>query len=164
MNRHYDRAKYLSLIEEAYRLMPNLSITSDVIVGFPGETAEEFEDTLSLVEKVKYTSLFTFIFSPRPGTKAASLEDPTPREEKNRRFKALTDLQESLAGARTLAMKGKTYRVLVEEPAKTEGFLSGRTEGNVIIEFPGCEELIGTFQNVTVTEPKTWVLKGELNS
>ena len=164
MNRHYDRAKYLSLIEEAYRLMPNLSITSDVIVGFPGETAEEFEDTLSLVEKVKYTSLFTFIFSPRPGTEAASLEDPTPREEKNRRFKALTDLQESLACARTLAMKGKTYRVLVEEPAKAEGCLSGRTEGNVIIEFPGCEELIGTFQNVTVTEPKTWVLKGELNS
>ena len=163
MNRHYDREKYLSLIEEAYRLMPELSITSDVIVGFPGETAEEFEDTLSLVQLVHYTSLFTFIFSPRHGTKAAEMDDPTPREEKNRRFKALTDLQEQIAAQRTAAMKGKTYRVLVEEQGKTSGFLSGRTEGNVIIEFPGDDALIGTFQYVTVTEPKTWVLKGELN-
>ena len=163
MNRHYDSAKYLSLIDQAYRLMPELSVTSDVIVGFPGETADEFEDTLSIVRRVRFTSLFTFIFSPRPGTKAATLEDPTPREEKNRRFKALTDLQESIAAQRTAAMRGKTYRVLVEEPGREEGFLSGRTEGNVIIEFPADASLIGTFQYVTVTEPKTWILKGELN-
>ena len=162
MNRHYDREKYLSLIDEAYRLMPGLSVTSDVIVGFPGETAEEFEDTMSLVRQVRYTSLFTFIFSPRPGTKAAELEDNTPREEKNRRFKALTDLQESIAAERTAAMKGNNYRVLVEEQGREPGFLAGRTEGNVIIEFPGTEDLIGSFQNVTVTEQKTWILKGEL--
>ena len=164
MNRHYDRDKYLSLIREAYRLMPELSVTSDVIVGFPGETAEEFEDTLSLVKQVRYTSLFTFIFSPRPGTKAAEMADLTPREEKNRRFKALTDLQESIAGERTAAMKENTYRVLVEEKGREAGFLSGRTEGNVIIEFPGEDALIGTFQYVTVTEPKTWILKGELKT
>ena len=162
MNRHYNRKKYLSLIDEAYRLMPDLSITSDVIVGFPGETAEEFEDTLSLVRKVRFTSLFTFIFSPRPGTKASLLEDVTPREEKNRRFKALTDLQEQLAAERTASMKGKAFRVLVEERGREPGFLAGRTQGNVIIEFPGEEDLISSFQYVTVTEPKTWILKGKL--
>ncbi len=161
MNRHYDREKYISLIDYAYSLMPDLSITSDVIVGFPGETYEEFRDTLSLIEKVKYTSLFTFIFSPRPGTKAYDMPDEVPREEKGKWFKELTDLQESIAGKRTASMKGKIYRVLVEGAAKSEGVLSGRTEGNVIIEFSGDESLIGTFVNVEVTEPKTWVVYGE---
>lgn len=161
MNRHYDREKYLSLIEYAYSLMPELSITSDVIVGFPGETYEEFRDTLSLIERVKYTSLFTFIFSPRPGTKAYEMPDEVSREEKGKWFKELTDLQESIAGKRTASMKGKVYRVLVEGKAKGEDILSGRTEGNVIIEFKGDEKLIGTFVNVEVTEPKTWVVYGE---
>ena len=161
MNRHYDREKYLGLIDYAYSLMPELSITSDVIVGFPGETYDEFRDTLSLIEKVKYTSLFTFIFSPRPGTKAYDMPDVVSREEKGKWFKELTDLQESIAGKRTASMKGKTYRVLAEGKAKGEGVLSGRTEGNVIIEFKGDESLIGTFVNVEVTEPKTWVVYGE---
>lgn len=161
MNRHYDREKYLSLIDYAYSVMPELSVTSDVIVGFPGETYEEFCDTLSLVEKVKYTSLFTFIFSPRPGTKAFTMPDPVSREEKGRWFSQLTALQEKIAGERTASMKGKTYRVLVEDTTK-DGMLSGRTEGNVIIEFPGDTELIGNFANVTVTNPRTWVVYGEL--
>lgn len=161
MNRHYDREKYLGLIDYAYFLMPELSITSDVIVGFPGETYDEFRDTLSLIEKVKYTSLFTFIFSPRPGTKAYDMHDVVSREEKGKWFKELTDLQESIAGKRTASMKGKIYRVLAEGKAKGEGVLSGRTEGNVIIEFKGDESLIGTFVNVEVTEPKTWVVYGE---
>ena len=97
MNRHYDREKYLSLIDYAYEIMPELSITSDVIVGFPGETYEEFKDTLSLLEKVRFTSLFTFIFSPRPGTKAYDMEDPVPADEKSRWFKELTTLQEKIA-------------------------------------------------------------------
>ena len=162
MNRHYDREKYLSLIAYARRKMPSLSITSDIIVGFPGETAAEFDDTLSLVEAVGYTSLFTFIFSPRPGTKAAGLPDPFDRAEKNRRFKALTDLQEQIAARRTAAMKGERFRVLAEECAREPGYLSGRTQGNVIIEFPGDPALIGSFCTVEVTEPKTWVLKGRL--
>lgn len=162
MNRHYDREKYLSLIDYAYKVMPSLSITSDVIVGFPGETYEEFCDTLSLIERVKYTSLFTFIFSPRPGTKAYDMPDPVSREEKGKWFKELTDLQESIAAKRTASMKGKTYRVLVEEKAKGEGMLSGRTEGNVIIEFPGDESLIGSFAFVTVTNPRTWIVYGEI--
>lgn len=162
MNRHYDREKYLSLIEYAYKVMPELSITSDVIVGFPGETYEEFTDTLSLIEKVKYTSLFTFIFSARPGTKAYSMPDPVSRDEKGKWFKELTDLQERIAGERTANMKGKTYRVLVEGTAKGEGMLSGRTGGNIIIEFPGDESLIGEFIDVTVTNPRTWIVYGEV--
>lgn len=162
MNRHYDREKYLSLIDYAYKVMPELSITSDVIVGFPGETYEEFKDTLSLIEKVKYTSLFTFIFSARPGTKAYNMPDPVSREEKGKWFKELTDLQESIAGERTANMKGKTYRVLVEGKAKGEGMLSGRTGGNIIIEFPGDERLIGEFTEVTVTNPRTWIVYGEI--
>lgn len=161
MNRLYDREKYLSLISYAYEIMPELSITSDVIVGFPGETYEEFKDTLSLLEEVKFTSLFTFIFSPRPGTKAYDMDDPVAYEEKSRWFKELTSLQEKIAGQRTAKMKGRTYRVLVEGKSKTEGLLSGRTGGNVIIEFMGDESLIGTFASVKVTNPKTWVVYGE---
>ena len=162
MNRRYDRKKYLSLIDYAYGIMPDLSITSDIIVGFPGETYNEFKDTLSLIEKVKFTSLYTFIFSPRPGTKAFDLDDPVSREEKGRWFKELIDLQEGIASKRTKEMKGKTYRVLVEEKSKKPSFLSGRTSGNVIIEFEGDDSLIGSFQNVTVTETKTWVVYGEI--
>lgn len=164
MNRHYDREKYLGLIRYAYELMPDLSITSDIIVGFPGETYDEFRDTLSLLEEVQYTSLFTFIFSPRPGTKAASMPDEVPKKEKSRWFRELTSLQEQIASKRTAAMKGKVYRVLVEERNENSGFLSARTEGNVIIEFEGNDELIGQFAMLEVTEPKTWVLKGKLIS
>lgn len=161
MNRHYDRKKYLELIEYAYKLMPSLSITSDIIVGFPGETYEEFCDTLSLLKEVKYTSLFTFIFSPRPGTKAANMPDEVPKKEKSKWFSELTSLQEEIASKRTAAMKGKKFRVLVEERNQNSGLLSGRTEGNVIVEFEGSDELIGSFVFLEVTEPKTWVLKGK---
>lgn len=162
MNRKYDREKYLSLIDYAYSVMPELSITSDIIVGFPGESYEEFCDTLSLVEKVKYTSLYTFIFSARKGTKAYDMPDPVSREEKGKWFKELTDLQEKIAAERTQKMKGRVYRVLCEEKAKRDGYISGRTSGNVIVEFPADESVIGTFKNVKVTECKTWVVDGEL--
>ena len=162
MNRKYTREKYLSLISYAYKLMPELSITSDIIVGFPGEQYDEFKDTLSLIDEVKYTSLYTFIFSPRKGTKAYSMPDPVSREEKGRWFKELTDLQEQIAGRRTAGMKGKVYRVLCEEKAKAEGVLSGRTEGNIIIEFCGNENLIGSFVDVRVTECRTWIVRGEM--
>ena len=163
MNRHYDRAKYLELINYARSVMPELSITSDVIVGFPGETYEEFKDTLSLVEEVGYTSLYTFIFSPRHGTPAESMPDPVSREEKGKWFKELTDLQEKIAAERTSAMKGKVYRVLAEEFAdKDEKIVHGRTEGNIIIEFPADKNIIGQFVDVKVTESLTWILRGEM--
>ncbi len=161
MNRHYDREKYLSLIEYARKVMPDLSITSDIIVGFPGETYEEFCDTLSLVEKVKYTSLYTFIYSPRKNTKAAEMPDPISREEKGKWFDELLKLQEKIAAQRTAKMNGKVYKVLAEEKSKTEGWISGRTSGNVIIEFPADESVIGSFCEVLVNEPLNWIVKGE---
>ncbi|NLB35771.1 MAG: radical SAM protein, partial [Clostridiales bacterium] len=161
MNRHYTREKYLELIAYARGVMPDLSITSDIIVGFPGETYEEFCETLSLVEQAKFTSLFTFIYSPREGTKAASMPDNISREEKGRWFRELLDLQEKIAGERTAQMKDKVFRILCEEESK-EGIMLGRTQGNVIIEFPGEDKLISSFLNVKVTEPLTWVVRGEL--
>ncbi len=163
MNRHYTREKYLDIVRYAKEKIPDLSLTSDVIVGFPGETYEEFQDTLSLVEEVAYTSLFTFIFSPRRGTPAAAMEDPVSHREKTVWFKELTDLQEKIAARRTATMIGRTYRVLVENPARgKEGVVCGRTSGNTIIEFPAPETTIGSFAHVTVTQARSWVLSGEL--
>lgn len=161
MNRRYTREKYLGLLEYAYSLMPELSVTSDVIVGFPGETYEEFCETVTLVEQANFTSMFTFIFSSREGTKAASMPDPVSREEKGKWFKELLDAQEKVAAKRTASMVGKTYRVLCESVSKG-GLIEGRTEGNIIIEFPAETSVIGSFRNVKVTESLTWILRGEL--
>ena len=163
MNRGYTREKYMELADYAKKVMPDISLTSDIIVGFPGETYEEFKDTLSLLEYVNFTSLYTFIFSSRKGTKAEKMPDPVSREEKGRWFKELCDLQESIAGKRTALMKGKTYRVLCEGYAR-EGVLNGRTGGNVMIEFPDTVEgrIIGEFCDVLVAEPLTWIVRGEL--
>ena len=164
MNRRYTREKYLELINYAKEKIEGLSLTSDIIVGFPGETYEEFCDTLSLVKEVGYTSLFTFIFSSRKGTKAAEMPDPISYDEKNKWFKELCDLQESIAANHSANMQGKTYRVLCEGESKTlEGYLAGRTDGNVIIEFPSTNKgLIGKFCYVKVTEPLNWLVRGEL--
>ena len=163
MNRRYTREQYLELARYARQVMPGLSMTSDVIVGFPGETYDEFKDTLTLLEEVRFTSLYTFIFSSRPGTKAASMPDPVSREEKGKWFKELCDLQEKIAGERTAKMKDKIYTVLCEGYAR-EGVLNGRTEGNIMIEFPEKEgrSVIGEFCQVKVTEPLTWIVRGEL--
>lgn len=163
MNRRYTREQYLELINYAKEKIEGLSLTSDVIVGFPGETYEEFCDTLSLVREVGFTSLFTFIFSSRRGTKASLMDDPVPREEKNRWFKELCDLQEKIAAEHNSNMLGKTYRVLCEGESKnTAGLLAGRTDGNVIIEFKGDGSCIGRFCRVRVTEPLNWIVRGEL--
>ena len=161
MNRGYTREKYLSLVRTAREMMPQLSLTSDIIVGFPGETYEEFLETLSLVEEVKYTSLFTFIYSPRVGTRAAAMEDPVPYAEKSRRFSELIRTQENIAAARCAGTVGKICEVLVENETKEQnGLLTGRTEGNVNIDFPGTPDMIGTYRNVRVTEAKHWLLSG----
>ncbi len=161
MNRGYTREKYLDLLDYAYSVMPNLSVTSDVIVGFPGETHEEFLQTVSLVEKAGFTSMYTFIFSSREGTKAASLPDPVPHEEKGRWLRELLDVQERVASKRTASMVGSVCRVLCESVSKN-GMIEGRTQGNIIIEFPAEKEVIGSFRDVKVTEAMTWLLRGEL--
>ena len=159
MNRHYDRETYLEKVRYAKSVMPDLVLTSDVIVGFPGETEEEFEETISLIQEVHYDSLFTFIFSPRTGTPAASMEDPTPKEEKNRRFDKLCDTQNAISIQIHEAYIGRTMRCLVDGTDKD--MLTARTEGGRLVRFPGCPELIGTFQNITITGATTWSLTGE---
>ena len=161
MNRHYDRKRYMEIVNYAKEKIPNLSLTSDIIVGFPGETYEDFQQTLSLIKEVEYTSLFTFIFSPRVGTPAAKMDDPIPYEEKSKWFSELLKVQEEIAAKRCESMVSKTYRVLVES-AKPNGELTSRTEENIIVEFEGSEDLIGTFQNVEVTKARNWILKGKL--
>lgn len=160
MNRHYDRETYLEKVRYAKQVMPSLVLTSDVIVGFPGETEEDFAQTLSLIEQVHYDSLFTFIFSPRPGTPAASMEDPTPKEEKNRRFDRLCALQNAISEEVHQNYVGKTMRCLVD--GKDKDFLTARTEGGRLVRFHGCDSLIGSFQNLTITGATTWSLTGEL--
>lgn len=164
MNRHYTREQYLELINYAKELMGDeLSITSDIIVGFPGETYEDFKETLSLVEEVKATSLFTFIYSPRKGTPAAEMPDPIPAEEKSKWFKELTDLQEKISAEQMALHKGRTYKCYVYGKGKlSDNYVAARNDGNLIIEFEGDDSLIGTFQTIKVIEPLTFVMRGEL--
>ena len=164
MNRGYTREKYLSLINYAKELMGDeLSITSDIIVGFPGETYEEFLDTKSLVEELGATSLFTFIYSPRVGTPAAEMEDPVPHEEKAKWLAELLEVQEKVSAEQMKLHAGKTFKCFVVGKGKLgDNYLAARTDGNLIIEFIGDERLVGTFQNLKVIEPLTFVLRGEI--
>ena len=160
MNRHYDRETYLKKVKYAKSVMPGLVLTSDVIVGFPGETEEEFEETISLIQEVHYDSLFTFIFSPRPGTPAASMEDPTPKEEKNRRFDKLCAVQNAISEEIHLGYVGKVMPCLVD--GTDRDCLTARTEGGRLVRFVGEASLIGTYQNLKITGATTWSLTGEL--
>ena len=160
MNRHYDREKYLEAVNYAKSVMPELVLTSDVIVGFPGETEEEFEETISLIEQVRYDALFTFIFSPRHGTPAASMEDNTPKEEKNRRFDKLCATQNRISEEIHSAYVGKKLRCLVDGQDGDQ--LTARTEGGRLVRFEGTDALIGTYQTITITGSTTWSLTGTL--
>ena len=162
MNRHYDRKKYLEIIDYAKSKIPNLSLPSDIIVGFPGETYEDFKETISLIKEVEFTSLFTFIYSPRVGTPAAKMDDPIPAEEKSKWFRELLDVQEEIAAKRCASMVGSVEKVLIEGKKEKTNELTGRTSGNIIVELDGSEDLIGTFQNVEITKARNWILKGKL--
>ena len=160
MNRHYDSAQYLALVDYAKSVMPDLVLTSDVIVGFPGETEAEFEDTIKLIERVRYDALFTFIFSPRGGTPAAKMDDPTPKEEKNRRFDRLCDVQNRISQEIHAAYVGKTLRVLID--GRDGDLLTARTEGGRLVRLPGDDSMIGKFAEAKITGCTTWSLTGEL--
>ena len=162
MNRSYNREKYLDIVNYAKEKIPDLSLTTDIIVGFPGETYEEFLDTVSLIKEVEFASLFTFIYSPREGTPAAKMPDPYTHEEKTKWFAELLKAQEPISAKHCAKMVGKIYRVLVDGKNDKEDLLTARTSGNIIVEFPGDESLIGQFANVKITESKNWILRGEL--
>ena len=161
MNRPYTRAGYLELINYARKAMPDLVLTSDIIIGFPGETEVEAMDTVSLINEVHFDALFTFIFSPRPGTPAAKLDDPTPREEKQKWFDALCNAQNAISAEKHAAYIGRTVRVLVEgESDDADWPLSARTEGNRLVRMKGDKSLIGTFTTAKISDSNTWALYG----
>lgn len=163
MHRPYTRASYQELIAYARKAMPDLVLTSDVIIGFPGESEAEAMDTVSLVEEVKFDALFTFIFSPRPGTPAAEMDDPVPREEKQRWFDRLLEVQNAYSAEKHAAYVGKTLRVLVDGESDDEAFpLSARTEGNRLVRLKGGRESIGSFAKARIIDSNTWALYGEL--
>lgn len=150
MNRYYDRESYLELIRNAKERIPDVSLTSDIIVGFPGETYEDFKQTLSLVKEVEFSSLFTFIYSPRNNTPASIMPDPISREEKGKWFDELLRLQEQIAEKNIEKHIGKTYRVLCDGEGAKEGFMSGHTDGTISIEFKAPKSMLGKFVNVKI--------------
>ena len=160
MNRRYTAAQYLELIHYGRQKMPDLVFTSDVIVGFPGETEEEFEDTLKLIEQVRFDALFTFIYSPRPGTPAAKMPDPYTRADKNRRFDRLVETQNRISAEKHQAYVGRQFRVLID--GTESDCLTGRTEGGRLVRLAGDPALIGQFRQVRITGCSTWSLTGEL--
>lgn len=165
MNRKYTAEQYLELIDYARAKMPNVAFTSDIIVGFPGETEEDFEATYRLIERVRYHSLFTFLYSKREGTKAAELPDDTPHSVKQARFDRMLALQRKIGMEHHENLVGHTVRVLAEGKGKTApGRLTGKTEQGVIVEFDGDESLIGSFVSVQVTQALLWAVVGTLET
>ena len=162
MNRGYTREQYLSLVEYARKAVPDIAFTSDVIVGFPGEQREDFLQTLDLIKQVKFVSLFTFIYSPRPGTPAAKMPDPIPPETKSEWFAEMNRLQETIAAERLAGMVGNTYRALLEQAA--EGFLEARLADNVIVRVVGDPTLIGRYATVKITGARSWILEGTIEN
>lgn len=161
MNRHYTAQQYRELIDYAREKIPGVTFSSDIIVGFPGETEEDFQKTLELVEDVGYMQLFTFIYSKREGTPAAKMEDPITRAEKTERMDRLLRTQERVAFAAIAQLVGQTVRVLVEGSGRSEGTLNGRLDNNLVVEFAGSEDLIGQYAQVRLTGSRAALLLGE---
>ena len=163
MGRRYSREQYLALVKEMREKIPGLSLSTDIIVGFPNETEEQFQDTVSLVDIVKYEAAFTFIYSPRRGTPAAKMVDNVSKEDKGRRFKELVKHLEVHIEESSNKMVGQVYDVLVDGVSKTDkNMLSGYTETNKLVHFPGDIALVGTIIKVKITESHTYSLIGEI--
>lgn len=162
MNRKYTKEQYLQLVEWIYDYIPSASITTDIIVGFPGETREQFEETLDLVRKCKYEGAYTFVYSPREGTPAATYEDNVSLEEKKNRLYELNELINEGFQAGTNRFEHHTVKVLVDGPSKKDSsVLAGYTENNKLVNFKGDHSLIGSIVEVKIIESKTWFMLGE---
>ena len=162
MNRRYTREHYLSLVEKLRAAIPEIGLTTDIIVGFPGETLAQFEETLSLVEEVRYDSAFTFIFSPRRGTLAATYPDDTPEAEKSARIQRLIDRQQAISQEILSAQVGREEWVLVDDvSARDTGCVCGRTPRGHMVNFPGNADSVGTFAHVRIVSAGRNTLRGE---
>jgi tRNA-2-methylthio-N6-dimethylallyladenosine synthase len=165
MNRKYTRERYLELVHEIMAKIPDASITTDLIVGFPGETEEDFEDTLDMVRQIRYDSAFTFAYSPRPGTKAATFTDQVRDDIKKDRLYRLIEVQNVISLEKNQELVGRSVEVLVEGKSKTNpNVLSGRTGTNKIVVFPGSlEDLYGKLVHVRINAARAWTLEGEID-
>ena len=162
MNRHYTADSYLSLIDYARSRIPDIAFTSDIIVGFPGETFEDFEKTLELIERVRYHALFTFLYSPRGGTPAASMPDDTPKEEKQRRFERLLEVQNAISEEIHASMVGSTLRVLCESRSRFAEYpVAARTDTGRVVYLAAPPEDIGSFCRAHIVRASPWALFGE---
>ena len=164
MNRHYDTEKYMSIVNKLREICPDISISTDIIVGFPGETEEDFEKTLDIVRAVRYDSAFTFLYSPRKGTPAARYEDQIPEDIKHKRFDRLVDAINEISLEKNKTYVGKTYDVFVEGVSKNDDTtFGGRTDDFKLVNFSSeksAEEIIGTTVKVLITDSKTFSLDG----
>jgi tRNA-2-methylthio-N6-dimethylallyladenosine synthase len=161
MARKYTRAQYLKLVQKMRMAIPDVVFTTDIIVGFPGETEAQFTETLSLVEEMEYDAAFTFIYSPREGTPAAQMTDDIPLAVKKERLQRLNQLQNEISRRKNEALRAQIVEVLVEgESKKNAHVLSGRTRTNKLVNFVGPKHLIGKRVQVRIDEPQTWTLKG----
>ena len=162
MNRHYDREKYLSLVRRLRAVRPDIGLTTDVIVGFPGETEAQFEDTLSLVREVRFDAAYTFIYSPRAGTRAAEMDDPVSMEEKTERIQRLIALQQSITSEVLASQIGQIQPVLVDSVStRSEQTIGGKTPRAHMVNFPGSTERIGQTVPVRITSAGKNTLRGE---
>lgn len=160
MNRRYTVEKYMETIEYARSFIPDFSFTTDIIVGFPNESAEDFEKTIELIKRVKYDNIYSFIYSKRSGTKAAEIDDKISDEEKGERMTRLLAVQREISTESYKRFIGRTMKVLVDGRSKKTGFLTGKSDEFVIVEFEGDESLIGSFVNVKITNSKNWAVTG----
>ncbi|MCC5428482.1 tRNA (N6-isopentenyl adenosine(37)-C2)-methylthiotransferase MiaB [Clostridium botulinum] len=162
MNRHYDREKYLDVVSKIKKLIPNVALSTDIIVGFPGETEKDFEETLSLVKEVEYDSAFTFLYSIRKGTPAAKFEDQVPEDVKHKRFNRLVEVLNEISAKKNKAYEGKIEEVLVEGTSKNdENKLMGRTRAGKLVNFIGNKDSIGELVNVKIIKANSFSLTGE---
>ena len=163
MNRKYTKEEYLKLVDKIRTAVPDISLTTDIIVGFPGETEEDFQETLDVVRKVRYDSAFTFIYSKRTGTPAASMENQVPEKEVKERFDRLLKEVQDIAAERTKRFEGQIMDVLVEDKnEQLEGYVTGRLSSGIVVHFPGDERLIGKIVNVSLKEAKGFYYMGEM--
>ena len=163
MNRHYNKEQYLTLVDKIRKAVPDIALTTDIIVGFPGETEEDFLETMDVVKRVRYDSAFTFIYSKRTGTPAASIKEQVPEDVVKDRFDRLLKEVQADAAERAQALTGRTESVLVEEVNEQDSHLvTGRLSNNFIVHFPGTEDLVGKIINVKLKECKGFYFYGEI--
>ena len=162
MNRRYDKEKYLNLVEKIRKAIPDISLTTDIIVGFPGETEEDFQETLDVVAKCGYDTAFTFLYSKRSDTPAAAMENQVPQDVAKERFNRLLALVQKEGRTRSSRFEGSIQEVLVEEESKEKGIFTGRTEYNLLVHFPGSADLLGKYVKVSLDECHGFYYMGSL--